>query len=39
MWRHLTNGHVIEENRHQNKAYINTEQNVSTQFELVKSHF
>ena len=25
MWRHLTNGHVIEENRHQNnvKAYIN----------------
>ena len=25
MWRHLTNGHVIEENRHQNnvKAHIN----------------
>ena len=27
MWRHLTNGHVIEENRHQNnvKAHINNE--------------
>ena len=27
MWRHLTNCHVIEENRHQNnvKAYINNE--------------
>ena len=27
MWRHLTNSHVIEENRHQNnvKAYINNE--------------
>ena len=27
MWRHLTDGHVIEENRHQNnvKAHINNE--------------
>ena len=27
MWRHLTNGHIIEENRHQNnvKAHINNE--------------
>ena len=27
MWRHLINGHVIEENRHQNnvKAHINSE--------------
>ena len=27
MWRHLTNGHVIKENRHQNnvKAHINKE--------------
>ena len=27
MWRHLTNGHVIKENRHQNnvKAHINNE--------------
>ena len=27
MWRHLTSGHVIEENRHQNnvKAHINNE--------------
>ena len=27
MWRHLTNGHVIEENRHQNnvKAHINND--------------
>ena len=27
MWRHLTNGHVIEKNRHQNnvKAHINND--------------
>ena len=27
MWRHLTNGHVIKKNRHQNnvKAHINNE--------------
>ena len=27
MWRHLTNGHAIKENRHQNnvKAHINNE--------------
>ena len=40
MWRHLTNGHVIEENRHQNnaKAYIN-KKDVSTQFKHVISDF
>ena len=35
MWRHLTNGHVIEENR----QGLHQQENVSTQFKLVKSHF
>ena len=42
MWRHLTNSHVIEENRHQNN--VNTEslhqqRNLSKQFVGIKANF